>query len=81
MTIGHDALVRTTGLEIVSSDELASLVIQGWVHIQLEVILQQPSKTLQDAAIQVSVMLLFEQLLQTPAHFSSNRVYGCTKPK
>ena len=51
-------------LQCLSSNELASLVIQSWVHIQLQIILQHAPKALQNAAIQISIMLLFKQLLQ-----------------
>lgn len=57
----------STCLQVLSSDEFPSLVIQGRVHIQLQVILQQPPKAFQNTSVQVTVMLLFEQLLSRSA--------------
>lgn len=59
-------------LQRLSCDQLASLLIQGWVHIQLEVVLQQPPKPLQNSTIQVNVVLLFKQLLQAAWAYLSN---------
>ena len=51
-------------LHILCCDNLAGLGVQGGVDVDPEVELQQAPKALQDATIQVLVVLLLEQLLQ-----------------
>ena len=50
-------------LDVVGGDELAGAVVERGVHVQLQVELEQAAEALQDAAIQVRVVLLLEQLL------------------
>ncbi len=52
-----------THLDILCCDDLASLGVQRGVDVDLQIELEQAAKTLQDASIQVIIMLQLEQLL------------------
>ena len=67
-------------LDVVGGDELAGAVVERGVHVQLQVELEQAAEALQDAAVQVRVVLLLEQLLpQGPKGLLGVRVQ-CEQP-